>query len=141
MAKKIQEVVNLQVPAGRATAGPPLGPALSQYGVNAGEFVNQFNEKTQDQPNGLILKVIMNIYEDRSFSFEVGGAPTSELIRRALKIEKGSPTPNVKKVGTLSQKQLEEIAQEKMEELNTRDIEQAKKTVAGTAKQMGIEVE
>jgi large subunit ribosomal protein L11 len=141
MAKEIIQTVKLQVPAGRATPGPPLGPALSQYGVNAGEFSNQFNEKTKEMQNGLVLRVLMTIYNDRTFKFEIKGSPASELIKQALKKQKGSGKPNLQKIGKLTRAQVEEIAKEKMVDLNTRTLEEATKIIEGTARQMGVEVE
>lgn len=138
MAKEIKAVVKLVIAAGQATPAPPIGPTLSQYGINMGEFCSQFNEKTREG-NGILTPVILTIYKDSTFSFITKTPPTSELIRRELKIKKGSGTPNLTKVGKLTNEQLEKIATIKMEDLNTTDMEQAKKTIAGTARQMGIE--
>ena len=141
MAKKeIEKVLKLVIPAGQATMAPPIGPTLSPYGINGADFCSQFNAKTKKN-NGILTPVILTIYKDRSFSFELKTPPTSELIRRALNIKKGSPTPNLNKVGKLTKEQIRTIAETKMPDLNTTDIEQAMKTVIGTAKQMGVEVE
>jgi large subunit ribosomal protein L11 len=142
MAKEILTVLKLQVPAGQATVGQKLAQALSPHGVNAGEFVTQFNEKTsKDFESGLILRVTLTIFADRTFKFDLKGAPTSELIKRAIKLKAGSGRPNLDKVGKLSQAQLEEIAKAKLVDLNTRSLEDAIKTVEGTARQMGVEIQ
>ena len=138
MAKEIKAVIKLVIAAGQASPAPPIGPTLSQYGINMGEFCNQFNEKTREA-NGILTPVVLTIYKDSTFSFITKTPPTSELIRRELKIKKGSGVPNLEKVGKLSNEQLEKIAEIKMEDLNTTDMEQAKKIIAGTAKQMGVE--
>ncbi|MCI0619628.1 50S ribosomal protein L11 [Candidatus Wolfebacteria bacterium] len=139
MAKKIQRTLKLQIPAGQATPAPPLGPTLGQVGVNIGEFVNQFNEKTREM-TGNLVSVVLIIYEDRSFSFEVKGSPASFLIKKALKLEKGSGTPNTNKVGKLTKAQVREIAEEKMADLNADTIEAAERIIAGTARSMGVEI-
>lgn len=139
MAKPIKTKLKLQIQAGKANAAPPIGPALGQHGVNIQQFCNEFNEKTKDKGN-FIIPCILTIYEDRSFDIELKTPPTSDLIRKTVKINKGSSTPNKDKVGKLTGKQVEEIADQKMEDLNTTDIEKAKKIVAGTAKNMGIEI-
>ncbi len=138
MAKEIKATIKLVIPAGQASPAPPIGPTLSQYGINMGEFCSQFNEKTRED-NGILTPVVLTIYKDSSFSFITKTPPTSELIRRELKIKKGSGEPNLNKVGKLTNQQLEKIAEIKMEDLNTTDIKKAKKIIAGTAKQMGIE--
>ncbi len=138
MAKEIKAEIKLVIPAGQATPAPPIGPTLSQYGINMGEFCNQFNEKTREG-NGILTPIVLTIYKDSTFTFITKTPPTSELIRRELKIKKGSGEPNITKVGKLTDKQLKKIAEIKMPDLNTTDIKQAKKIVAGTAKQMGIE--
>ncbi len=138
MAKEIKATIKLVIPAGQASPAPPIGPTLSQYGINMGEFCSQFNEKTKEA-NGILTPVVLTVYKDSTFSFITKTPPTSELIRRELKIKKGSGEPNLNKVGKLTNQQLEKIAEIKMEDLNTTDIKQAKKIVAGTAKQMGIE--
>lgn len=140
MAKKLKTKVKLQITAGQATAGPPVGNSLGQHGVDIGGFVSQFNEKTREN-QGTKVPVIINIYEDRSFDFIVKEPPATILIKKALGIDKGSSSSKKEKVGKLTQSQLEEIAKAKMPDLNANDIEQAKKVIAGTARSMGIEVE
>lgn len=140
MAKEIKKVIKITIPAGGATMAPPIGPTLAPYGINAGEFCTQFNEKTRED-NGILTPVILTIYEDRTFSFILKTPPTSELIRRELKIKKGSGKPNLEKVGKLSKEQIMKIVEIKMPDLNTSDPEQAAKIVAGTAKQMGIDTD
>lgn len=139
MAKKIQRTLKLQIPAGTATPAPPLGPTLGQAGVNIGEFVNQFNQKTQEI-KGDLVSVVLTVYEDRSFSFEVKGSPASFLIKKAAKLEKGSGMPNTNKVGKLSRAQVREIAEKKMVDLNADTVEAAERIIEGTAKSMGIDV-
>ncbi len=139
MAKTIA-TVKLHIPAGKATPAPPIGPALAQHGINIGEFCSQFNDKSKEQ-EGYTLPVVVTIFEDRSFKFELKTPLTSQLIKKVIGIEKGSGEPNRKKVGKISQKQLEKVAKQKLPDLNTTDIEQAKKIVAGTAKNMGVEIE
>ena len=138
MAKEVIAYIKLQVEAGKANPSPPIGPALGQHGVNIMEFCKNFNAKTQGQET--VIPVVITVYSDRSFSFIMKTPPASVLIRQALKLEKGSPTPNTAKVGTLSQEQLEEIATVKMPDLNCYDIAAAKRIVAGTAQSMGVEV-
>ncbi len=139
MAKEITKIIKLQIAAGAATPAPPVGTALGPAGVNIGEFVNQFN--TQTRPlMGSTLPVVLTVYKDRSFTFIVKKPPASRAILKKLGIEKGSQRPHADKVGKLSNKQLEELAQDKMEDLNANDIEQAKKIIAGTARSMGIDV-
>jgi large subunit ribosomal protein L11 len=138
--KVIKAKIKLQIPAGKATPAPPIGPALGQHGVNIGDFVNKFNVATQDRGND-IIPVEITIYEDRSLDFVMKTPPASDLLRKAVGVEKGSGAPNKKKVGKISQKQLEEIARKKMEDLNVSDLEQAKKIIEGTARSMGIEIE
>jgi large subunit ribosomal protein L11 len=140
MAKKIAKQIKLQVPAGKATPAPPVGTALGPAGINISEFVNQFNEATRDKM-GDIIPVIINVYEDRSFDFIMKKPPASRLILKALKKEKGSGTPHKAKIGKLTQVQLEEVAREKMEDLNTNDVDQAKRVIAGTARSMGVDIE
>ena len=140
MAKKVVKLIKLQIPAGAATPAPPVGTALGPAGVNIGEFVNQFNTKTRAQA-GSILPVLMKVYSDRSFDFIVKKPPASRLILKAAGLEKGSDKPHSNKVGKLSDKQVEDIAKEKMEDLNANDMEQAKKIIAGTARSMGITTE
>lgn len=141
MAKKeITKVVKLQIEAGKANPSPPVGTALGPTGVNMMNFCKEFNDRTKEQ-QGFILPVVISIYEDRSFSFVVKKPPAAVLVKKALKLEKGSPEPNKKKVAMLTQAQLLTIAEEKMEDLNARDVEAAKKIIGGTARSMGVEVE
>jgi len=137
MAKEITKIIKLQIEAGKATPAPPVGTALGPAGVNIGEFVNQFNTQTRSMM-GSIVPVLMTVYKDRSFTFIVKKPPASRLILKALGMEKGS-TKAQDKVGKLSKQQLEDIAKEKMEDLNASDLEQAKKIIAGTARSMGID--
>ena len=140
MAKAIKKVIKITIPAGQATMAPPIGPTLAPYGINAQDFCAQFNEKTKEA-NGILTPVVLTIYEDRSFSFILKTPPTSELIRRELKIKRGSDKPNLVKVGKLTKEQLKRIIEVKMPDLNTSDYDQAKKIIAGTAKQMGVDIE
>jgi len=140
MAKKVKAVVKLNLPAGAATPGPPAGPTLGQHGVPIMDFVNQYNERTKDQ-KGNVIPVVITIYEDRSFSFITKLSPVSELIKKKLGLEKGAQKTKKEKVGKLTRKEIEEIAREKMSDLNTQDLEAAVKIVQGTAKSMGVEVE
>jgi len=140
MAKQVTKIIKLQIPAGAATPAPPVGTALGPAGVNIGEFVNQFNTKTKAQA-GSILPVLMKVYSDRTFDFIVKKPPASRLILKAAGIEKGSDKPHSNKVGKLTGKQVEDIATEKMEDLNANGMEQAKKIIAGTARSMGISTE
>ena len=137
--KPVKASLKLQIQAGKATPAPPVGPALGQHGVNIGLFVNQFNEMTKDKGTD-IIPVEITIYEDRSFEFKLKTPPASDLLRKAAGIEKGSNEPNKKKVGKITKKQLREIAEKKLGDLNTNDIEAAEKIIAGTAKNMGIEI-
>lgn len=139
MAKKVMAYIKLQVPAGKANPSPPIGPALGQHGVNIMEFCKSFNAQTQGQDT--IIPVIITVFSDRSFTFIMKTPPAAVLIKQALKLEKGSSTPNTAKVGTLSQDQLEEIAKIKMPDLNCYDIDAAKRIIAGTAQNMGVELE
>ncbi|WP_448522864.1 50S ribosomal protein L11 [Pseudothermotoga sp.] len=139
MAKKVVAQVKLQLPAGKATPAPPVGPALGQRGVNIMEFCKRFNAETADKA-GMILPVIVTVYEDRSFSFVVKTPPASFLLKRAANIESGSGEPKRKIVGKVTRKQIEEIAKLKMPDLTANDLEAAKKIIEGTAKSMGIEV-
>jgi large subunit ribosomal protein L11 len=141
MAKKVNGYIKLQVPAGAANPSPPIGPALGQQGVNIMEFCKQFNAQTQKVEKGLPIPVIITVYSDRSFTFVMKTPPASVLIRKALGIEKGSGTPNSSKVGKISRKQLEEIAKTKQPDLTAADLEAAVRTVAGTARSMGVDVE
>jgi len=139
MAKKILGVVKLQIPAGKATPAPPVGPALGQYGINMMEFIKSYNEKTAAQM-GTIIPVEITVFEDRSFTYVLKMPPAGELLRKAAGIEKGSGVPNREKVGSISREKLREIAALKMPDLNANDIEGAMKIVAGTARSMGIEI-
>jgi len=141
MAKKVQGYVKLQVPAGAANPSPPIGPALGQQGVNIMEFCKQFNAQTQKLEKGLPIPVIITVYSDRSFTFIMKTPPASVLIRKAIGIEKGSGTPNTAKVGKISRKQLEEIAKAKQPDLTAADLEAAVRTIAGSARSMGVDVE
>ena len=140
MAKKLKAVVKLNLPGGAATPAPPAGPALGQHGVPIMDFVNQYNEKTKEQ-KGRIIPVVINIYEDRSFDFVTKLPPVSALIKEKLKLEKGSGETGKEKVGKLTRAQAEEIAKEKMPDLNTEELESAVRIVAGTAKSMGVQIE
>jgi large subunit ribosomal protein L11 len=141
VAKKVNGYIKLQVPAGSANPSPPIGPALGQQGVNIMEFCKQFNAQTQKMEKGLPIPVIITVYSDRSFTFVMKTPPASVLIRKALGIEKGSGAPNSNKVGRISRKQLEEIAKTKQPDLTAADLEAAVRTVAGTARSMGVDVE
>jgi large subunit ribosomal protein L11 len=141
MAKKVQGYVKLQVPAGAANPSPPIGPALGQQGVNIMEFCKQFNAQTQKMEKGLPIPVIITVYSDRSFTFVMKTPPAAVLIRKAIGIEKGSGTPNTAKVGKISRKQLEEIAKLKTPDLTAADLEAAVRTIAGSARSMGVDVE
>ena len=141
MAKKVQGYVKLQVPAGSANPSPPIGPALGQQGVNIMEFCKQFNAQTQKLEKGLPIPVIITVYSDRSFTFIMKTPPASVLIRKAIGIEKGSGTPNTSKVGKITRKQIEEVAKTKTPDLTAADLEAAVRTIAGTARSMGVDVE
>jgi large subunit ribosomal protein L11 len=140
MAKKVLTLIKLQVPAGSANPAPPVGPALGQHGVNIMEFCKAFNAQTQDQ-NGRIIPVEITVYEDRSFTFITKTPPAAVLIKEAAGIEKGSGEPNREKVARLTMDQVRQIAETKLEDLNARDIDQAAKIIAGTARSMGVEVQ
>ncbi|KKU10409.1 MAG: 50S ribosomal protein L11 [Parcubacteria group bacterium GW2011_GWB1_46_8] len=140
MAKELKTKIKLQIPAGKATPTPPVGPALGQHGVNIGQFITQFNEATKDRL-GMIIPVEISVYTDRSFEFVLKTPPASDLLRKAAGILKGSGVPNKNKVGKLTKVQLEEVAKAKLGDLNTDNLESAKRIIAGTAKNMGIEVE
>jgi large subunit ribosomal protein L11 len=141
MAKKVNGYVKLQVPAGQANPSPPIGPALGQQGVNIMEFCKQFNAQTQSVEKGLPIPVVITVYSDRSFTFIMKTPPASVLIRKAIGIEKGSGVPNIQKVGKISRKQLEEIARTKMPDLTAAGLDAAVRTMAGTARSMGVDVE
>lgn len=139
MAKQIKAVIKLNLQAGAATAAPPAGPALGQHGVPIMDFIKQYNEKTAKQ-RGQIIPVVITVYDDRSFTFVTKLPPVAELIKKKISIAKGSGVPNKDKVGKISMQQVREIAEEKMNDLNTSAIDQAVKVVAGTARSMGVEV-
>jgi large subunit ribosomal protein L11 len=139
--KKVTAVIKLQCPAGSATPAPPIGPALGPHGISAPKFVQEFNDKTKSMEKGLIIPVIITAYQDKSFTFILKTPPAAVLIRKAAGIAKGSGNPLRDKVGKLSQKSLEEIAKQKMPDINANDLEAAKKIIAGTARSMGVEVE
>ena len=138
--KKVIGNLKLRIPAGRATAGPPVGSTLGQWGLNMMDFINPFNEATKDMMGKDVI-VHIQVYEDRTFDWKNLGQPTDVMIREAIKIQKGSGKPNVDKVGTITRAQLEEIAQKKMDQLNAIDLDGAVKIIAGTARSMGVTVE
>jgi len=140
MPKKVIAIVKLHIPAGKANPAPPVGPALAQHGVNIAEFCQKFNDATKEQ-SGFKIPVVISIFEDRSYDFILKQPPAAELIKKAIGIEKGSGVPNKNKVGKITKAQLKQVAEKKMPDLNTDDIEQAMKIMEGTAKNMGIEVE
>ena len=140
MAKKVRALIKLQIEAGKATPAPPVGPALGQHGVNIMAFVKEYNEKSSPQA-GNIVPVVLTVFEDRSFSFELKTPPASALLLKAAGIEKGSPTPQSEKVATIPSSKVREIAEMKMRDLNSADIESAMRVVAGTARSMGILVD
>lgn len=140
MAKKISSIIRLQVSAGKANPAPPVGPALGQHGVNIMEFCKSFNEKTANQM-GMIIPVVITVYEDRTFSFITKTPPASTLIKRAVNIELGSGVPHLEKVATIKRSQIREIAELKMPDLNAANIENAMRMVEGTARSMGVIVE
>ena len=141
MAKKrVTAIIKLQIPAGKATPAPPIGPALGQHGVNIMQFCKEYNERTAAQ-DGFIIPAEITVYHDRSFTFVTKQPPVSDLLRRTLGIEKGSGTPRRTKVGTLTREQLYEVARTKMKDLNARDVDAAAAIVAGTARSMGVDVE
>ena len=139
MAKKVTGLIKLQVPAGKANPSPPVGPALGQHGVNIMQFVKDFNARTADQV-GMIIPVVITVYADRSFSFITKTPPAAVLLIKAAGIEKGSGEPNKTKVGSVTQAQVREIAELKLQDLNTTDVEAAMRTIAGTARSMGLNV-
>lgn len=141
MAKKIVNYIKLQVPAGEANPSPPVGPALGQHGLNIMEFCKAFNAQTQEVEKGMPLPVVITVYADKSFTFEIKTPPAAVLLRKAAGITKGSGTPNTNKVGKVTRAQLEEIAQTKMKDLNANDMDAAVQIIAGSARSMGLEVE
>ena len=141
MAKQIDAYIKLQVPAGQANPSPPVGPALGQHGVNIMDFCKAFNAETQSMEQGLPIPVVITVYADKTFTFATKTPPASVLLKKAAKIEKGSPNPNTNKVAKVSREQLEEIVRMKTPDLTASDLEAAVKTIAGTARSSGIEVE
>lgn len=139
MAKKIMTIIKLQIPAGKANPAPPVGPALGQHGLNIQEFCTKFNDASKDK-QGDIIPVEITVFEDRTFTFIMKTPPAAELIKKVLKIKKGSGKQLTEKIGVITQSQLEEVAKIKMPDLNANDIEAAKRIIAGTAKQMGLEI-
>jgi large subunit ribosomal protein L11 len=139
--KKVTALIKLQCPAGKATPAPPVGPALGPHGVSAPEFVKQFNDRTSKMEQGLIIPVVIEVYSDRTFSFILRTPPAAVLIKKALKLEKGSKVSHKEKVGKLTKVQLKEIAEMKMPDLSANDVDAAMRIVAGTARSMGVTVE
>ena len=139
MAKEVAVKIKLQASGGKATPAPPIGPALGQHGVNIGQFVSQFNERTKDM-NGMTVPVVISVYADKSFTFEVKSPPAAVLIKQAAEIAKGSGVPNKEKVGTITWEQARKIAETKFKDLNAYDLDQAAKIIAGTARSMGVDV-
>lgn len=140
MAKEVVASIKLQIEAGQASPAPPVGPALGQHNVPIMDFVRQFNDRTGKMEAGTVIPVIITVFKDRTFAFELKSPPASYLLKKACGIAKGSGTPNQEKVGKVSQKQLEEIAKVKMADLNTDDLEAAKRIIEGTARNMGLEI-
>lgn len=140
MPKEVTAKIKLQCPGAQATPAPPVGPALGQHGVNIGEFVRQFNDRTRSQA-GITIPVVVTVYADRSFTFVTKSPPAADLLKRAAGLAKGSPVPNREKVGVVTWQQLEEIAKTKMVDLNTSGLEAACRIIAGTARSMGVEIE
>ena len=139
MAKQVSSQFKLQAKGGQATPAPPIGPALGQHGVNPGQFISQFNERTSDL-NGKVVTVEITVYQDRSFEFEVKSPPAAVLLKEAAGVDKGSGTSGKETVGTVSQEQIESIAQQKLNDLNASDLAAAKRMVEGTARSIGVEV-
>jgi large subunit ribosomal protein L11 len=140
MAKKVSKVFKIMAPGGKATPAPPLGPVLGANGVNPGQFITKFNDATREL-NGRVVGCIVTVYADRSFDLEIKSSPASVLIAAALKVEKGSGRPNTEKIGTISKAQLRKIAEDKMKDLGASSVEAAMRTIAGTARSMGVTVE
>jgi large subunit ribosomal protein L11 len=140
MAKEVVAKIKLQAPGGQATPAPPIGPALGQHGVNIGQFVSQFNERTKEL-NGTIVPVVITLYRDKSFTFEVKSPPAAVLLKQAAELAKGSGVPNKEKVGKITCEQLRKIAETKFKDLNAYDLDQAERIIAGTARSMGIEID
>ncbi|MCK5251078.1 MAG: 50S ribosomal protein L11 [Spirochaetaceae bacterium] len=139
--KKVTAMIKLQVPAGKATPAPPVGPALGPHGVSAPQFVQQFNDRTKNYEPGLTIPVVISVYADRSFTFETKTPPAAVLIRKAIGLDKGSAEPHKEKVGSITRNQLKQIAETKMVDLNAKDIDAAINIIAGTARSMGVLVE
>ncbi|KPK34862.1 MAG: 50S ribosomal protein L11 [Phycisphaerae bacterium SG8_4] len=139
MAKEIAVKIKLQAPGGQATPAPPIGPALGQHGVNIGQFVSQFNERTREL-NGTTVPVVISVFSDKSFTFEVKSPPAAVLLKQAAEVAKGSGIPNKEKVGTVTAEQVRKIAQTKFNDLNAYDLDQAEKIIRGTARSMGVDV-
>ena len=140
MAKQVTKVISVQIPGGQATPAPPVGTALGPHGVNIGQFVQQFNDRTKEMA-GTTIPVVITVYNDRSFEFYTKSPPAAVLLKKSAQLAKGSPEPNKTKVGTVSRAQLEEIANTKMNDLNARDLDHAVRMIAGTARSMGLNVE
>ncbi len=139
--KKVTAVIKLQCPAGKATPAPPVGPALGPHGVSAPQFVQQFNDRTKSMEPGLVIPVVLTVYQDKTYTFVLKTPPAAVLIKKAIGITKGASNPLMDKVGKLTNEQLENIAKEKMPDISANDIDGAKKIIAGTARSMGVEVE
>jgi len=139
MAKEVAVTIKLQASGGQATPAPPIGPALGQHGVNIGQFVSQFNERTKEL-NGTTVPVVITVYKDKSFTFEVKSPPAAVLLKQVAEIAKGSGVPNKEKVGTVTSEQVRKIAETKFKDLNAYDMAQAEKIIAGTARSMGIDI-
>jgi large subunit ribosomal protein L11 len=139
MAKEVLVQIKIQAPGGQATPAPPIGPALGQHGVNIGQFVSQFNERTKDL-NGTIVPAVITVYKDKSFTFEVKSPPAAVLLKQAANVAKGSGVPNKEKVGKVTKEQIRKIAETKLKDLNAADLDRAEKIIAGTARSMGIEI-
>ena len=139
MAKEVAVLIKLQAPGGQATPAPPIGPALGQHGVNIGQFVSQFNERTREM-NGTTVPVVITVYGDKSFTFEVKSPPAAVLLKQAAEVAKGSGVPNKEKVGKVTGEQVRQIAETKFKDLNAYDLEQADKIIRGTARSMGIDI-
>lgn len=139
MSKKVKAIVKVQIPAGKATPAPPVGPSLAQHGLNIGEFCQKFNDKSKGQ-EGFTIPVEVTVFQDRTYTFKMKQPPASELLKKIAGVEKGAKTPGKEKVATITRAQLKEVTQSKMSDLNTKDIDQAMKVIEGTAKNMGIEI-
>ena len=140
MAKQVKVTIKLHVPGGQANPAPPVGPALGQQGVNIMDFCKRFNSETKEMPGGLIIPVVITVYHDKTITFELKSPPAATLLKKAAVIAKGSGEPNKEKVGTVTRAQVEEIAKQKMEDLNARNLDAACRIVEGTARSMGVEV-